>query len=191
MLIFAFLSRSHYLCIINNPSTQPITDLEEIAILATSRWEENDRFAQQVKANSSEKIDSVVHRLHLSIEKQIDCTSCGNCCRSLLINVSETEANTLSKHLQVSRTAFDYTYLEKGSHGMMLMNAIPCSFLEANRCNVYEHRFEGCREFPAMHLPEFSKRLFTTLMHYGRCPIIFNIVEALKDEIGFERNVEL
>lgn len=189
MLILAFLAPSDYLYRINTLQKQPIRDLQQIAILAAERLEENDRFAHQVKANSSDRIDAVVHRLNKDIEQKIDCTLCGNCCRSLMINVSEAEADSLSSHLQVSRASFDDTYLEKGSNGIMLMNAIPCTFLEANRCNVYEHRFEGCREFPAMHLPGFSKRLFTTLMHYGRCPIIFNIVEEMKDEMGFEREV--
>lgn len=101
-----------------------------------------------------------------------------------MINVSEQEANHLSNHLQLTRTDFDEHYLEKGSNGMMLMNSIPCSFLSDNKCTVYEYRFEGCREFPAMHLPGFSRRLFTTLMHYGRCPIIFNIVEEMKEQIS-------
>jgi len=190
MLILPFLASSAYLYSINTLQKQPIRDLEQIAILAAERLEENDRFARQVKSNSPGKMDAVAHRLNHLIEQEIDCTICGNCCRSLMINVSESEADHLSEHLQVSRTSFDDTYLEKGSNGMMLMNAIPCTFLEANRCNVYEHRFEGCREFPAMHLPGFSKRLFTTLMHYGRCPIIFNIVEEMKDEMGFEREVK-
>ncbi len=190
MLILPFLAPSDYLYRINTLQKQPIRDLQQIAILAAERLEENDRFARQVKANATDQIDAVVHRINKDIEQKIDCTLCGNCCRSLMINVSEAEADSLSSHLQVSRASFDDTYLEKGSNGLMLMNAIPCTFLEANRCNVYEHRFEGCREFPAMHLPGFSKRLFTTLMHYGRCPIIFNIVEEMKDEMGFQREVK-
>jgi uncharacterized protein len=189
MLILPFSAPSTYLYRINPLQKQPIRDLQQIAILAAERLEENDRFARQVKSNIPEQMDAVANRLNRSIEKQIDCTVCGNCCKSLMINVSESEADTLSAHLEVSRASFDETYLEKGNNGMMLMNAIPCTFLEANRCNVYEHRFEGCREFPAMHLPGFSKRLFTTLMHYGRCPIIFNIVEEMKDEMGFVRDV--
>ena len=62
----------------------------------------------------------------------------------------------------------------------MLMNAIPCTFLKEEKCTVYAHRFAGCREFPAMHLPNFNKRLFTTFMHYSRCPIIYNVIEGLK-----------
>jgi len=92
----------------------------------------------------------------------------------------------LSQHLQQSRESFDEKYVEKGSNGMMLMNTIPCHFLTNNKCTVYEFRFEGCREFPAMHLPNFNKRLFTTFMHYGKCPIIYNVVEQLKTATSFK-----
>ncbi|WP_133472658.1 YkgJ family cysteine cluster protein [Sediminibacterium goheungense] len=148
------------------------------------REAENDLFAHNVKEMDPLVIDQMVHKLNQDISPRIDCTVCGNCCKTLLINVEEGEANRLTNHLALSRTDFDHQYLEKGSNGMMIMNAIPCSFLTEKKCSVYEFRFDGCREFPAMHLPGFSKRLFTTLMHYGRCPIIFNIVEAMKEQMS-------
>jgi uncharacterized protein len=103
-----------------------------------------------------------------------------------MITVSEPEADLLSTKLKISRTAFDELYLEKGMHGLNIINTIPCHFLNDNKCTVYEHRFEGCREFPALHLPHFNKRLFTHFMHYGRCPIIFNVIEQLKATHSFE-----
>lgn len=102
-----------------------------------------------------------------------------------MINVSDEEADKLSNHLGQTRLNFDETYLEKGG-SMMVVNAIPCHFLAENKCTVYDYRFAGCREFPALHLPNFNKRLFTTFMHYNRCPIIYNVVEELKKELGFE-----
>ncbi len=101
-----------------------------------------------------------------------------------MINVTDDEANALATHLQKKRKDFDAEYLEKGS-SMMVMNAIPCSFLHYNACTVYAHRFAGCREFPAMHIPDFTKRLFTTFMHYNRCAIIYNVIEQLKVTSGF------
>ena len=125
----------------------------------------------------------MVFELNERITSQIDCTACGNCCKSLMINVTNEEADALSTHLNQTRKDFDTQYLEK-SGTMMLMNAIPCTFLNNDRCTVYEHRFAGCREFPAMHLPDFNKRLFTTFMHYSRCPIIFNVIEGMKELIS-------
>ena len=147
---------------------------------------ENDRFMQLLQETESEALDELVHKLQVAITPKIDCTQCGNCCKSLMIVVEEQEANRLSAVLQQSREEFDQQYLEKGFSGRMIMNQIPCHFLTNNRCTVYEDRFAGCREFPAMHIPQFRERLFTTFMHYNRCPIIFNVVEAMKTEMAFQ-----
>ena len=98
---------------------------------------------------------------------------------------AEEEADRVAARLQLDRKNFDEQYLEKGGYGLMVINTIPCHFLADNKCTVYEDRFAGCREFPALHLPYFTKRLFTVMMHYNRCPIIFNVVEELKAETGF------
>ncbi len=137
-----------------------------------------------LKQQDALKIDEQVFALNEAITPKIDCTTCGNCCKTLMINVTESEADNLAAHLQQTRVNFDNNYLEKGS-SMMVMNAIPCSFLANNKCTVYDHRFAGCREFPALHVPDFTKRLFTTFMHYERCAIIYNVVEQLKIDTGF------
>jgi Fe-S-cluster containining protein len=161
-------------------------DLSYIQAFTLEKQHENDEFRSFLESHDEAEVDSLVFELNNNISPQIDCTSCGNCCKSLMVNIDETEANNLSEHLQLSRKSFDEKYLEKGSNGMMLLNAIPCHFLSDNKCTVYEYRFAGCKEFPALHLPGFKKRLFTTFMHYDRCPIIFNVVESLKQELNFQ-----
>ncbi len=104
-----------------------------------------------------------------------------------MITVSNNEANRVAKLLNLKRSEFDEKYMEKGMHDLMLINAIPCHFLSNNKCSIYQDRFEGCREFPALHLPYFQKRLFTHFMHYNRCPIIFNVIEQLKTQLLFEK----
>jgi len=103
-----------------------------------------------------------------------------------MVNIDEAEATHLSKHLGQTRETFDEKYISKGESGRMVINSIPCHFLVENSCSVYEHRFAGCREFPAFHIPAFNKRLFTTYMHYDRCPIIYNVMENLKELLEFE-----
>lgn len=149
------------------------------------KTEENNHFREFLQAQNTEMLDQQVSELNDLIEPMIDCTACGNCCRSLMIVVTDEEADNLSAHLQVSRGDFDGQYLEKGSNGLMILNRMPCHFLSGNRCTVYENRFAGCREFPALHVPGFGKRLFTIFMHYNRCPIIFNVVEKLKEQLSF------
>ncbi|MCX6211103.1 MAG: YkgJ family cysteine cluster protein [Bacteroidetes bacterium] len=134
----------------------------------------------------SQELDKAVFELSESISPMINCTDCGNCCKSLMVNIDEEEATNLAQHLGKSREDFEEAYISKGESGRMVINAIPCHFLVENSCSVYEHRFAGCREFPAFHVPDFNKRLFTTYMHYDRCPIIFNVMENLKLNLQFK-----
>lgn len=158
--------------------------MNAILNLATEKEAENEVFIAFLKSYNTQIVDAAVSILNDVVTSQIDCTACGNCCKTLMINVTDEEANKLSDHLNKTRLEFDEQYLEKGST-MMVINAIPCHFFANTKCTVYEYRFAGCREFPALHLPNFTKRLFTTFMHYNRCPIIYNVVEGLKAELGF------
>ncbi len=163
-----------------------ITALEQIAAAASSNEQENDRFADFLRMQDGAVIDTMVSALNDKIEPAIDCTSCGNCCKTLMINVSEEEAAVLSRYLQQPLETVKERYLEKGMFNHYVISQMPCHFLEGTRCSIYTQRFSGCREFPALHIPGFIQRLFTVLMHYGRCPIIYNVVEALKKETAFK-----
>ena len=68
----------------------------------------------------------------------------------------------------------------------MVISSIPCHFLQGTKCSIYEKRFEGCREFPHLDRANFTQRLFGTMMYYGTCPIIFNVIELLKEELEFK-----
>jgi hypothetical protein len=166
----------------------PLADLGLIASIAKEKQITNMAFADYLKSLDSEWVDQHVQELDVEISAAIDCTKCGNCCRSLMINVNEKEADELAAYLHTERSDFDKQYIENGNNGMMLINQIPCHFLNNNMCNVYEHRFEGCREFPGLQLPGFTKRLFSVFMHYDRCPIIFNVTEVLKQRTGFKQD---
>jgi Fe-S-cluster containining protein len=147
---------------------------------------ENLQFQDFLRTMDSESLDKAVFALSETISPQIDCTQCGNCCKSLMVNINNEEADHLAAYLGQERAEFDTKYLEKGESGRMVLNAIPCHFLVGNSCSVYEHRFEGCKEFPAFHVKDFNKRLFTTYMHYDRCPIIFNVLETLKKDLEWQ-----
>lgn len=162
-----------------------VTSLEKIAALSADNEQENDAFTDFLKSQESHEIDKLVFSLNKKIEPAIDCTACGNCCKTLMINVTEQEAENLSNHLNQPIETVKQQYLERGLGNQYIINQMPCHFLSGTVCSIYPQRFAGCREFPALHQPQFTQRLFTVFMHYGRCPIIFNVVEALKIETGF------
>ena len=165
---------------------QPIkTDLTAIADFAATKTIENDRFRDFLKSQDSAVIDELVQELNADITPKIDCTACGNCCKSLMINITEPESKALADHLQMDLADVKKKYIEESLQGNLIMNTIPCHFLDGTKCSIYEHRFYECREFPHLHRPHFTDRLFGTLMYYHMCPIIFNVVEELKDKTNF------
>jgi hypothetical protein len=161
------------------------TNLTIIAQKSITDVIENKAFVEYLQQLNATEIDDAVYELDLKISPQIDCTQCGSCCKTLMINVEEQEANIAAQSLSMSRKTFDEKYIEKSLGGKMVISKIPCHFLQDNKCNIYLNRFAGCKEFPALHLPHIQKRLFTIFMHYGRCPIIFNVMENLKVAVGF------
>jgi uncharacterized protein len=162
-----------------------VLHLETIQQLAAERENENDAFRSFLKQQDGAMIDKKVFRLNESVSAGVDCTTCGNCCKSLMINVTEKEAQNLSAPLQLTLEEIKEKYLEVSPGGKMVISRIPCHFLSGTKCSIYQHRFEGCREFPHLDRPNFTSRLFGTLMYYGTCPIIFNVIESLKEELDF------
>lgn len=167
----------------NNSSLYPI-DLDFIATESTDRVLENEHFRRFLGGYIG-NLDAIVQELNLQISAKVDCTACGNCCRSLMINVTRQEANQLADRLGCSFTALKETHLEESMGGQLIINTIPCHFLKDNKCTVYEDRFAECREFPGLHRNGFRDRIFSTLMHYGRCPIVYHLIEELKGITNF------
>ncbi len=161
------------------------TDLQVLEQQQNKKQEENYYFKLYIDQQETEKIDALVVRLDAAISPRIDCTQCGNCCKSLMINVTEPEVVDLAALFNMSLDACKKKYVETSLQNNMIISSIPCHFLSDNRCSIYERRFNECREFPGLHRPGFSNRLFAIIMHYGRCPIVYNVIECLKIETGF------
>ena len=157
-----------------------IINIAQIQDLEKTRQEENDDFYQSLKQLDEGEIDSLVHALNEEVSRGIDCTTCGNCCRSLMINIEPGEPEALASHFNMSLPELQEKFIEVSQQGKMIVNTIPCHFLADNKCTIYPHRFNECREFPHLHKPGFVQRYPGTIMHYGRCPIIFNVIEELK-----------
>lgn len=158
---------------------------ETIAACAREREDENDSFRMFLTNLDGSDLDEKVHEITNTITPLIDCTACGACCKNLMINLTEENILPVANNLGLSIPAFKEQYVEESSQGQMIMNTIPCHFLNDNKCTVYADRFTECREFPHLHKNNFKGRLFGTLMHYAMCPIIFNVIETLKVETGF------
>ena len=161
-------------------------DFEQIKRLATDREAENEGFRYFIQGVDGKLVDECVEKLLPAVENEIDCTQCGACCKELMINVTKDEVFSVTKALSIEKNEFLEKHIEQSASGdILIMNTIPCFFLSGSKCSIYENRFNECREFPHLHKPNLAGRMFGTLMHYGRCAIIFNVVEQLKEELNF------
>ncbi len=161
-------------------------DLKKIERLGKIREYENVRFRSFLKGFDDKKIDPIVHRLNEEISAQIDCTECGNCCKVLRSRIAEHDIERLAGGLGISRSQVIERYLELYDNELYI-EQIPCPFLKDNKCTVYEYRPDDCRSYPHLHKPHFISRLWSVIDNYSICPIVFNVVERLKDELGFRR----
>lgn len=162
-----------------------ITDLALIAARGEAQEEENDHFLRFVQPIDDMRLDALAHRLNDNISAAIDCTACGNCCSTLVINVADDEVAPLAEYLQLSEADTKEKYIEESMAGRLFINTVPCAFLSGTICSIYAARFTECREFPHLHKPGFKGRLLGTLLHYGRCPIIYNVIGEMKQQLGF------
>ena len=126
------------------------------------------------------------------IEEQIDCTQCANCCRVATVRLSDRDIERLAKHLSMTRAQFldEYT-TTSDDEGRILRrtDAAGCTFLEGTTCTVYDARPDTCSRFP--HLVRgngsIASRMWQFIDRACYCPIVYNALEAFKEETGFRR----
>jgi len=154
-----------------------VTDLVQIRLLGEKKRAENQRLRKHMK--SHDHSDRILRRVAQGIEEQIDCTVCANCCRVATARVSERDAERLAKFLRIKPAVFLRDYTEESG----------CVFLDGNTCTVYEARPETCEKFPHVVRGNGSiaSRMWQFVDRACYCPIVYNTLEAFKEELGFRR----
>ncbi|HJT86627.1 MAG TPA: YkgJ family cysteine cluster protein [Bryobacteraceae bacterium] len=166
------------------------TDLVQIRLLGEKKREENLRFRRFMK--SRDHSDRILRRMAEEIEQQIDCTVCANCCKVATAVVTERDVERLARHFRVSAAEFRSRYTSHSDEeGDILRRSeeAGCVFLEGTTCTVYEERPDACRRFP--HLVRgagsIASRMWQFVDRACYCPIVYNALEAFKQELGFKR----
>ena len=166
-----------------------ITDLVEIRLLGEKKRPENERFRRYMKRHDHS--DRILRRIAERIEELIDCTECANCCKVATAKVAERDAERLARYLRISPARFlaEYT-MGGGEEGTILRRTeAGCVFLDGTTCTVYDARPETCRRFPHVvrGAGSISSRMWQFADRACYCPIVYNSLEAFKQELGFRR----
>lgn len=125
------------------------------------------------------------------IQDQIDCTQCANCCRVATTTVTDRDVEKLAKFLRIPRAKVieQYTEMSPDEGRILRRSDGACIFLEGNLCSVYEARPHTCEYYP--HLVRgngsIAFRMWQFVDRACYCPIVYNAMEAYKDDVGFRR----
>jgi len=166
-----------------------ITDLDTIKRLAEQEDDDNWEFRTFLKCHdwSNPKLDKLVHEINDRVSSQIDCTKCGNCCRSMTVQLTKADVTRLANRLRVTGSEFTGRYTVKNGEGETVIETLPCPFLADGLCTVYDDRPQDCRDFPNLHKKDFRSRLMGVVMNASVCPIVFNVLRELKREMRWKR----
>ncbi len=164
-----------------------ITDLVQIRRLEQQHRGENASFRAYLKSHRHS--DRRLRRFGEEIEAEIDCTACANCCRVSEVGITEKDIEKLAKFVGMSETEFveQFTALDDSGARILKRNENGCVFLEGNLCSVYEARPQNCANFPHVvrGTGSIASRMWQFLDRVGYCPIVYNWMETVKDDIGF------
>jgi len=164
-----------------------ITDLVQIRRLEQQQRGENLRFSSYFKQHRHS--DRRLRHFGEQIEAAIDCTACANCCRVGEVALTAKDVEKLAKFVGAGEREFVEQFTALDASGAMILkrNADGCVFLEGNLCSVYEARPHICANFPHVvrGSGSISSRMRRFLDRAGYCPIVYNWIELVKDDIGF------
>jgi len=166
-------------------------NLKKIKELADKRKDENWEFRSFLKGYcrlSSSGIDRLVHEIYQEVSSIVECTQCGNCCKVVEPILKPADITRLAEAINIPPKQFREQYLsyckEEEGFGFKIKS---CPFLEDNHCRQYPQRPAVCRSYPHLHKKHFLSRLMGVIDNYALCPIVFNVYERLKQELGYNK----
>jgi uncharacterized protein len=160
-----------------------ITHPSHILPLLPQKNIENIFFKKHLRSIGSPIVDEKIHQLNNRFSRLIDCTQCANCCKQFEPGLDAHEIETLAAQKNLSSEIFRQEYVAFDGEALFLKTK-PCMFLNDCRCSIYVHRPAACAGFP--HLDGKDMKYKRSLWsNYGVCPIVYNVIEALKQELGF------
>jgi Fe-S-cluster containining protein len=168
---------------------EPITDLVYIQRSCTVQQEENLAFREFVKVDlelSDRRLNTVVQETTEQVWAGIDCRTCANCCKTLHPLFSRSEVQRIATFLGLTVEELRARYLtDDADAGKYITQQLPCPFLDNNLCTIYPVRPAVCANYPHLHR-NFRSRLWQAIDNAAVCPIVYNVLERLKERLGFQ-----
>ncbi|HEY0222563.1 MAG TPA: YkgJ family cysteine cluster protein [Lactovum miscens] len=159
-------------------------DIDHYRDLAQQKHKEHAKFLAQVKKKPPKHLDEITAEIHYEVFREIDCTKCANCCKTLGPDFKEADIERIAKYLRMSLQGFEAKYLRVDEDGDKVFQAMPCPFLGTDDlCTIYESRPKACRDFPHTDRKKIYQINHLTLKNTEYCPAVYEFVEKLKTKL--------
>ena len=132
------------------------------------------------------QIDNMAPKLNTEAFENIDCLSCGNCCKTMTPTYTKSDLKRIAAHVGMTTKEYYDKYCEKDSSGDTVHKKTPCHFLQKdNKCSIYAIRPLDCSGFPHMHKrnPGFVGSYTANKEFFHRCPISYYVVDAIYQKV--------
>lgn len=158
---------------------------QNVSAAAAKREDQNLRFRTFLKNHADpEELARQFLALHKKLFAGYDCCRCGNCCQTYGTTLTEKEIVNISAYLGLTRQQFQEDHLIRGRDGLEL--PAPCRFLNTDRkCRLQECKPEECKGFPYTDRPHRLESMYSVLSAADVCPVVFGIIERLKELYHF------
>jgi Fe-S-cluster containining protein len=157
-------------------------DKNNVKELAKSNQEETNAFFTKLKRKKPKNLDTVVHRIHDQVFAEFDCLQCANCCSSISPMITDKDIDRIARFLKMKPIDFIERYLQIDEDQCYVFIHTPCPFLmQNNYCVIYDQRPKACRDYPHTDRRRFYQILDLTIKNREICPIVYEVVEKLKD----------
>lgn len=171
--------------------TRPlITDPNTARQLAAARADDFEAMRDAIDFDDTlpdDALDALVEAIAAPIIAAVDCTQCGNCCRSLDVCLIPSDVEPLAQALHIPISEVRTRYVDEATGQAQgewaVIPAHPCPLLRGNLCSIYEHRPHACRIYPQL-TPDFRYNIDDAIEGAATCPIIYNVLDALAERFA-------
>ena len=161
---------------------------KEVEYWGKKKEDENYAFRAFLKRSADPAdLDKRFRNLHEQLFAYYDCSKCRNCCSSYHSSFADEELNAAAKELEISKEEFCKQYLEYSDEEQKFESKnVPCDFLGENgQCVLGDCRPVDCKDYPYTKRNDRLGSLFTIIEMTKICPVVYEMMERLKEEYDF------
>lgn len=165
-------------------------EVRDVERLGKSKEKENLRFREYLKMRADEEVlDKQFRELHEKYFKEYDCSKCRNCCKKCGLVISEDELNNICDYLEMNKNKFIKKYIKEDcTYYEYRFKHKRCDFLSSdNECLLEDVKPQCCIDYPHTNKEDRLSSMYSIVGNTKVCPVVYEILEELKDIYNFKR----